>query len=59
MAVEHYEIARYGTLKTWANELGLKQSMELLEETLSEEKKTDDALTKLAENEVNQHAHAA
>ena len=37
-AVEHYEIARYGTLKTWANELGLKQSVELLEETLSEEK---------------------
>jgi ferritin-like metal-binding protein YciE len=33
--------------------------MELLEETLSEEKKTDDALTKLAENEVNQHAQAA
>src|SRR6201987_118070 len=58
-AVEHYEIARYGTLKTWANELGLKQSVELLEETLSEEKKTNDALTKLAKNEVNQHAQAA
>jgi ferritin-like metal-binding protein YciE len=58
-AVEHYEIARYGTLKTWANELGLTQSVALLEETLSEEKKTDDALTKLAENEVNQHAQAA
>jgi ferritin-like metal-binding protein YciE len=42
-AVEHYEIARYGTLKTWANELGLMQSVELLEETLSEEKKTNDA----------------
>jgi len=58
-AVEHYEIARYGTLKTWAAELGLKQSLKLLEETLSEEKKTDETLTKLAESEVNQHAQAA
>jgi ferritin-like metal-binding protein YciE len=58
-AVEHYEIARYGTLKTWAAELGLKQSSKLLETTLSEEKKTDETLTKLAESEVNQHAQAA
>jgi ferritin-like metal-binding protein YciE len=58
-AVEHYEIARYGTLKTWAAELGLKQSEKLLETTLSEEKKTDETLTKLAESEVNQHAQAA
>ena len=58
-AVEHYEIARYGTLKTWATELGLKQSVKLLETTLSEEKKTDETLTKLAESEVNQHAQAA
>ena len=58
-AVEHYEIARYGTLKTWATELGLKQAVELLEATLAEEKKTDEALTKLAESEVNQHAQAA
>src|SRR6201987_1499318 len=58
-AVEHYEIARYGALKTWAAELGLKQSMKLLESTLGEEKKTDETLTKLAESEVNQHAHAA
>jgi len=58
-AVEHYEIARYGTLKTWAKELGLTQSVELLEATLSEEKKTDDTLTKLAESDVNQHAQAA
>jgi len=58
-AVEHYEIARYGTLKTWAKELGLDQSVKLLEATLSEEKKTDDTLTKLAESEVNQHAQAA
>jgi ferritin-like metal-binding protein YciE len=58
-AVEHYEIARYGTLKTWAKELGLSQSVKLLEATLSEEKKTDDTLTKLAESDVNQHAQAA
>jgi ferritin-like metal-binding protein YciE len=58
-AVEHYEIARYGTLKTWAQELGLSQSVKLIEETLSEEKKTDETLTKLAETEVNQHAQAA
>jgi ferritin-like metal-binding protein YciE len=58
-AVEHYEIARYGTLKTWAVELGLDQSVKLLESTLGEEKKTDETLTKLAESEVNQHAKAA
>src|ERR1700736_2442893 len=58
-AVEHYEIARYGTLKTWAQELGLNQSVKLLETTLAEEKKTDETLTKLAESSVNQHAQAA
>ena len=57
-AVEHYEIARYGTLKTWAAELGLKQSVKLLDATLSEEKKTNEDLTKLAESGVNQHAEA-
>jgi len=58
-AVEHYEIARYGTLKTWAEELGLQQAAKLLNETLAEEKKTDETLTKLAEQDVNQHAQAA
>jgi ferritin-like metal-binding protein YciE len=58
-AVEHYEIARYGTLKTWAAELGLNQAVQLLDTTLGEEKKTDETLTKLAESEVNQHAQAA
>jgi len=58
-AVEHYEIARYGTLKTWAAELGLPQSATLLETTLGEEKKTDEALTELAQSGVNQHAEAA
>ena len=58
-AVEHYEIARYGTLKTWAAARGLKQAVKLLDATLSEEKKTDETLTKLAETEVNHHAQAA
>ena len=58
-AVEHYEIARYGTLKTWAAELGLNRAVKLLETTLAEEKKTDAALTELAESQVNQHAQAA
>jgi ferritin-like metal-binding protein YciE len=58
-AVEHYEISRYGTLKTWAAELGLDKAVSLLDATLSEEKKTDEALTKIAESAVNQHAQAA
>ena len=58
-AVEHYEIARYGTLKTWAAELGLNQAVKLLEMTLGEEKKTDETLSQLAQSEVNQHAQAA
>ncbi len=58
-AVEHYEMARYGTLKTWAQELGLSQATKLLEQTLLEEKATDQTLTKLAQSEVNQHAQAA
>jgi len=55
-AVEHYEISRYGTLRTWAEELGLKQATTLLEKTLTEEKKTDEALTQLAESVVNAEA---
>ena len=58
-AVEHYEISRYGTLKTWAKELGLDEAASLLEETLEEEKKTDEALTELAESAVNQEAQQA
>jgi ferritin-like metal-binding protein YciE len=58
-AVEHYEIARYGTLRTWAQELGLSKSVKLLDATLAEEKNTDMALSKLAESGVNQHAQAA
>ncbi|HEX8416305.1 MAG TPA: DUF892 family protein [Methylobacterium sp.] len=48
-AVEHYEIARYGTLKTWASQLGLTDAAKLLDETLQEEKRTDLLLTKIAE----------
>jgi ferritin-like metal-binding protein YciE len=55
-AVEHYEISRYGTLKTWANELGLAKAVPLLEATLQEEKKTDALLTEIAESVVNQEA---
>jgi ferritin-like metal-binding protein YciE len=58
-AVEHYEISRYGTLKTWAEELGYKDVARLLGQTLNEEKKTNDTLTTLAESDVNQHAQAA
>src|SRR6202163_212916 len=58
-AVEHYEISRYGTLKTWADELGLAKAVELLEETLQEERKTDEALTELARAAVNQEAQQA
>ena len=52
-AVEHYEIARYGTLKCWAEELGMDDAADLLEQTLNEEKSTDEALTGLAESSVN------
>ena len=58
-AVEHYEISRYGTLKTWANELGYNDAVKLLDATLKEEKNTDSALSQLAESEVNQHAETA
>ncbi|MFZ2141986.1 MAG: DUF892 family protein [Xanthobacteraceae bacterium] len=64
-AVEHYEISRYGTLKAWAEKLGMTEAAELLEETeaaelleetLEEEKATDEALTEIAEQAVNAEA---
>jgi ferritin-like metal-binding protein YciE len=58
-AVEHYEISRYGTLRTWAKEIGINSAVPLLEETLNEEKATDEALTRIAESVVNKHAEAA
>ena len=58
-AVEHYEIARYGTLKRWAEMMGLDSAAQLLDETLEEEKKTDAALTELADAQANEQAQAA
>jgi ferritin-like metal-binding protein YciE len=55
-AVEHHEIAFYGTLKAWADQLGMKEAAGLLDETLSEEKDTDEALTQLAEDIANPKA---
>jgi ferritin-like metal-binding protein YciE len=57
-AVEHYEISRYGTLKSWAQQLGMNDAVKLLEETLAEEKKTDQLLTRIAEAAANQKAAA-
>src|ERR1700730_5072066 len=58
-AVEHYEMSRYGTLKTWAGELGLDPAVKLLDATLQEEKKTDAALSQLAITVINYEAEAA
>ncbi|MFT3987981.1 ferritin-like domain-containing protein [Aestuariivirga sp.] len=58
-AVEHYEISRYGTLKCWAEELGINDAVSVLDETLQEEKHTNDNLTKLAVSIVNIEAQAA
>ena len=55
-AVEHYEIARYGTLKTWAKELGFNEAAELLAETLKEEIETDQLLTRIATSQINMKA---
>jgi ferritin-like metal-binding protein YciE len=55
-AVEHYEIARYGTLRTWADQLGMQEASKLLDQTLQEEIKTDQLLTKLATSVVNRKA---
>jgi ferritin-like metal-binding protein YciE len=58
-AVEHYEISRYGTLIAWANRLDMPQAAKLLQQTLDEEKKTDEALTELAEKAINTQAQEA
>ena len=55
-AVEHYEISRYGTLIACAQQLGMPEAANLLQQTLKEEKATDATLTKLAESAVNQKA---
>jgi ferritin-like metal-binding protein YciE len=55
-AIEHYEIARYGTLKAWADQLGMKDAARLIDQTLQEEKKTDQLLSQLAVSHLNQEA---
>ena len=57
-AVEHYEITRYGTLKRWAEVLGMADAAALLDETLQEEAETDETLTALADSAANQEALA-
>lgn len=57
-AVEHYEIARYGTLVQWAKQLGHTKAADLLKETLDQEYAADKALSKLAETKVNAAATA-
>ncbi|HOA75764.1 MAG TPA: ferritin-like domain-containing protein [Phycisphaerae bacterium] len=54
--VEHYEIASYGTVCQWAEQLGFDEAHELLGQTLAEEKETDAKLTKLAKKQVNVQA---
>lgn len=57
--VEHYEMAAYGSLKTWAGQLGDQEAMSLLEQTLSEEKEADQKLTDIAMQSVNSEASRA
>ncbi len=54
--VEHYEIAAYGSARTFAQTLGMTQAAALLEQTLQEEKKADQKLTQLAESMINEEA---
>jgi ferritin-like metal-binding protein YciE len=57
--IEHYEIACYGCLRTWAHQLGDPAAADLLQQTLNEEKNSDERLTYLAETMVNVHAPLA
>jgi ferritin-like metal-binding protein YciE len=57
--VEHYEMAAYGSLKTWAGELGESRAVQLLEKTLNEEKEADKKLTEIANSTVNAEASRA
>jgi ferritin-like metal-binding protein YciE len=57
--VEHYEIAGYGTLVTWAQHLGNSQAADLLQQTLQEEKSADQKLTQAAESSANPQAAQA
>ncbi len=55
-AIEHYEIARYGTLRAWARQLGLSEVSELVERSLDEETDTDELLSEIAETAINPEA---
>ncbi len=55
-AVEHYEITRYGSLISWAERLGHEEVVNILRDTLGEEKDADSKLTRLAEDHLNQEA---
>ena len=57
--IEHYEIASYGTVRTWAQLLGDDQTAKLLQQSLDEEGKTDKLLTQLAESSINLEAAQA
>ncbi|HEY3547157.1 MAG TPA: DUF892 family protein [Propionicimonas sp.] len=57
-AVEHYEITRYGTLRRWAKMLGLPDGYDLLTQSLEEESRTDELLSRIAETEANARAGA-
>ncbi len=58
-AVEHYEIARYGTLKRWSHALGMTEAHKLIDQTLAEESKADDMLTAIADEVANPAAMKA
>jgi len=58
-AVEHYEITRYGTMRRWAEVLGMKEAVPLIEQSLKEEEETDKLLTQLADKAANQKAAEA
>ena len=57
-AVEHYEMTRYGSILAYAKQLGKQDAVQPLQQTLAEEKATDQALTQIAESRVNQKAAA-
>jgi len=56
--VEHYEIASYGAVRAWAEQMGHTEALELLNQTLSEEKAADQKLTEIAENSANREAES-
>ena len=57
-AMEHYEIARYGTLRTWAEQLGLQDAADLLNQSLEEEKRADELLSQIAQQANREGAEA-